>query len=365
MRKTKYQDFRSFSGKVRVAFSLLSIIPFGLIIYLAVQVKLELSQIVILFVALVLVSFLAGFSLIRQSADFLRRLSRETREMRSGEKNRPISFHGDEELEDIAANFNSVFDKFQASSRAHREQSIQLIEYARDLSRSHKKSREEEDLRKRLSRYVGSNLVEKLAHSKNGLFPENERTEVTVLFADIRSFTAISERLSAEDVVVMLNQFFEIMVDIVFAHHGVLDKFVGDQIVAIFGLVTDSEDGPLNAIQAAVEMQAATLELAKDRFRQNQETFDIGIGINTGEAIVGNIGSKNRMDYTVIGDSVNVAARLQQIAGKGEIVAGHQTYKGIKGGFQIDKRIKLKVKNRAEPVICYKVGWRSKGKAAG
>jgi class 3 adenylate cyclase len=193
------------------------------------------------------------------------------------------------------------------SNRFIKEQFEKLTIYAKDLSQSYKKSNEEEMLRKRLSRYVGENLVEKLINSNNGAFLENERKEATILFADIRSFTTIVEGMAAEDVVSMLNQFFGVMVDIIFKNNGVLDKFVGDQLMAVFGLLSSHNTVSYDAIKVAIEMQNATEDLMKVRNKQGQITYEIGIGINTGNVIVGNVGSSNRMDYTVIGDTVNIA----------------------------------------------------------
>jgi class 3 adenylate cyclase len=153
----------------------------------------------------------------------------------------------------------------------------------------------------------------------------------------------------------MLNQFFDIMVDIIFKNNGVLDKFVGDQLMAIFGLIPSENNDSSNAIHAAMEMQNATEELMKKRAKENKDTFEIGIGINTGSAIVGNLGSENRMDYTAIGNNVNVAARLQQIAKGGKIIIGEQTYDQTKGRFHIQEKVKLRLKNKTEPVICYEV----------
>ena len=293
--------------------------------------------------------------MLRSSADQLVNLSRETGSIEAGEKSEPIRIKADQELTDIATHFNSMLERLNEANRDIKEQGIQLMRYARDLSQSYKRTREEEELRNRLSRYVGEHLVEKLIHSEDGVFLENERKEITILFADIRSFTTITERMAAEDVVSMLNQFFGAMVDIIFRNIGILDKFVGDELMAVFGLIPSENSAPHDAIKAAIELQDATEELMKVRAKQDKETFEIGIGINTGSAIVGNVGSENRMDFTVIGDSVNVAARIQQIAKGGEIIIGEETYRQIQGHFRMEKKLKLKVKNETEPVICYKV----------
>jgi len=353
MVKSKYQNSKSFLGKTRIILVLLGIIPFLLVIYLFIIEKIDLTRTIILFSPLALFSILAGFSLIRKSADQLVNLASETGDIEAGEKSEPIRIKADKELNDIAAHFNAVIKKLQETNRGMKEQSIQLMSYARDLSQSYKRTKEEEELRSRLSRYVGEHLMEKLINSEKGVFLKNERRDVTILFVDIRSFTILAESMAAEDVVSMLNQFFSVMVDIIFDNNGILDKFVGDQLMAVFGLISPDNNAPQDAIKAAVKMQDATENLMNVRSKQDKETFEIGIGINTGSAIVGNVGSENRMDYTVIGDTVNVAGRLQQIAKGGEIIVGEQTHYQTQGRFRMQKKGKLQVKT--EPGICYEV----------
>jgi adenylate cyclase len=353
--KSNYQTALSFYGKTRIVLVLLGIIPFLLVIYLFVYGKIDITDMISLFSALALFSILTGFSLLRSSADQLVHLAKETSMVEAGEKSESITIKADQELNDIASHFNSMFTKLHEANRDIKNQSIQLMIYAKDISLAHKRTKQEEALRNRLSRYVGENLLEKVIHSKNGVLLENERKEITILFADIRSFTAITERLEAEEVVSMLNQFFDIMVGIIFKNNGVLDKFIGDQLMAVFGLIPSKNNNSYDAIHAAIEMQNATKELMKIRAKEDKDTFEIGIGINTGRAIVGNLGSENRMDYTAIGNSVNVAAKLQQIAKGGTIIIGEQTYRQSQGNFHIEKKGELRLKNKTEPVICYEV----------
>jgi len=342
--KSNCQNPNSFYGKTRAVLVLWGIIPFLLIIYLLVCEKIRLIDAATLFFALAIFSVMVGLSLLRRSADKLVNLSSE-----------PIQIQLPQEINDIAGNINSVYKKVNEVNRDIKEQTIQLMIYARDLSISYRKMKEEQELRYRLGRYVGEDLVEKLINSKDGMFLENERKDVTILFADIRSFSILAERMSAEDVVSMLNQFFSIMVDIIFRNNGILDKFVGDQLMAVFALIPSENTHAYDAVRTAVEMLDATEDLMRIRAKQDQETFMIGIGINTGSGIVGNVGSENRMDYTVIGDSVNVAARLEQMAGGGEIIIGEQTYRQTQGLFRMRKKGEIYVKNKTEPVICYEV----------
>jgi class 3 adenylate cyclase len=256
----------------------------------------------------------------------------------------------------VSAHFSTLVQELSESYKRIRAQSIQLLRYAKNLSNSYKKMKEDDELREKLSRYVGKNLIERLMKSRGRFLFGNERREVTILFADIRSFTSISESMQAEEVVSMLNEFFSAMVDITFRHNGILDKFVGDQLMAVFGIVSSVSSTPYDdAIRAAIKMQEATRKLMVLRAQRNKAVFQIGIGINTGEAVLGSVGSRNRMDYTVIGDCVNVAGRLQQLAKAGQIILGEQTYLKSKGQFRMKKRSSIKLKNKAKSIKCYEV----------
>ncbi|MFW6052377.1 MAG: adenylate/guanylate cyclase domain-containing protein [Desulfosalsimonas sp.] len=355
MNRHPRRDYKTFYGKLPVALALMGIIPCLLVVYLFIYEKIDLAQSLLLFVPLVLFSMLTGFFLVRRSAKQLYYLSRETARIQAGENDEPIRIQADRELNEIAEHFNSLYGKLAEMSRKNQEQAAQLMVYARDLALSYQRSKQEQELRSRLSRYVGNNLVEKLINLKDGVFLETERRNVTVLFADIRSFTTIAERMAAEEVVEMLNEYFSVMVDIVFDNQGLLDKFVGDQLIAVFGLVDSGKNASENAVRTAIKMQAAADELMNRHRRAGLEYFEIGIGINTGNAIIGNIGSLNRMDYTVIGDCVNVAARLEEMAAGGEIIIGEQTYLASTGDFVFECRGEVYVKNRLEPVVCYNV----------
>ena len=358
------RTYNTFSGKILVALGLMALVPYLLVIYLFFYERITPSETVYLFSFLALFSIFAGYALLRRSADQICMLSREISKLESGEKKDPIEIKGDTELAEIAGHFNAMAKKLNDLNRKNQEQATQLMVYARDLSLSYQRTKQEEELRNRISRYVGNNLVEKLIDLKDGVFLETERNTVTVLFADIRSFTAIAERMAAEEVVAMLNEYFSVMVDIIFKNNGLLDKFVGDQLIAVFGLVETVGNHPEDAIRTALEMAAATQELRKMRQKKGQAIFDVGIGINTGSAIIGNIGSENRMDYTVIGDCVNVAARLEQMAKGGEIIVGEKTFLQNTGHFHFESRGEVYVKNKLEPIICYNVlGYAKKGMA--
>lgn len=334
---------------------MLGILPLLLAVYLFFYERLNITTMVLLLSALALFSVLTGYLLMRRSADQLVRLAIETKSIDSGESDVPIEIIADEEIVDIARNFNSMLKKLNDLNREIKEQSVQLMIYGKDLARSYQLIKEEEQLRNMLGRYVGNTLVEMLITSKEKLFIENERREVTILFADIRQFSSFSEKMSAEDIVVMLNQFFGTMVDIVFKNKGILDKFIGDALMAVFGIIESDSSGAYEAVNAALEMQEAIDKLMDERRQAGEEVFDVGIGVNTGHAIFGNVGSQNRLDYTVIGDSVNIAARLEKIAKGGEIVIGEETHRKILGKFGMNERGGIEIKNKKEPIFCYDI----------
>ncbi len=333
----------------------MGIIPILLIIYLVLYKQVYSFNIWFVGAVLVLICILMGFTMLRQSADQLNTLARETTVVGKGVLVPPIKVDVDGELKDIAENFNIVLDQLNHANQDIRNQSVQLLKYAQDLAQSYEKIEEEEELRNNLCRYVSGDLLETLIESKNDSLLRNQRKPVTVMFADIRSFTALAEHMAPEDVVAMLNQFFSIMVDIVFKHKGMLDKLVGDQLMAIFGHVSGEEQGANDAVRAAMEMHEAIEQLMRTRAAEEMMTFDIGIGINTGNAIFAHVGSENRMDYTVIGDTVNAAARLEKHAGPGETVIGDQTYSNLPDTIPVGMKAEVKVKNRSKPVVCYKI----------
>jgi class 3 adenylate cyclase len=161
--------------------------------------------------------------------------------------------------------------------------------------------------------------------------------------------------MDPEKVVTMLNHYFSVMVEIIFSCNGMLDKFVGDQLMAVFGHMSDEKRGARDAVLSALKMQRAMKKVQQALAGQNLPAFQIGIGINTGKAIIGSVGSTNRQDYTVIGDAVNTAARLEEQAGPGEIIIGERTYSHLPDSIQVKNRLSLRVKNRMEPVVCYTI----------
>jgi class 3 adenylate cyclase len=191
--------------------------------------------------------------------------------------------------------------------------------------------REKEMIKRAFSRYVAREVVVEILKDPERLALTGERREVTVLFCDIRGFTAMAATLSPEDVVDLLNAFYDLMIDTTFKHDGTLDKFLGDGVMAVFGAPLARADHALVAARTALAMRAAIQELSARRAAAGKVPFTVGIGLNTGDAIAGTVGTDERMEYTVIGDCVNVAARLQSHAGRGQILVSVETYARLEG----------------------------------
>jgi adenylate cyclase len=212
----------------------------------------------------------------------------------------------------------------------------------------------EKRLRNTMSRYMSKSVVDKLMESGEAVLGGTGR-DVSVLFSDIRGFTSISERLGARETVALLNEYFTDMVDIVFAHDGVLDKYIGDMIMAVFGSVLQSDEDASNAVMVGNKMLTALHQLNRRRKARGGEPIQIGVGISTGNVVAGNIGSLKRMEYTVIGDRVNLAERLEganKFYGT-SILMCEATWAAIRNRAAAREIDLIRVRGRAAPVAIY------------
>lgn len=216
---------------------------------------------------------------------------------------------------------------------------------------------EKEQIKDAFRRYVSRQVAEEIFKNPDQYIDtlRGSRRKVTILFADIRGFTPLTERLSAEEVVNLLNEVLTDMTKVIFKHEGTVDKFIGDSIMAVFGAPIAHTDDTDRSIHAAVEIQRAVKELSEKRRKEGREIICVGIGINTGEVVVGNIGAKVRLDYTVIGASVNIANRLQEVASGGEIVISESVFKETTAPYKFSESMLIKVKGKEEPVKIYRV----------
>ena len=223
--------------------------------------------------------------------------------------------------------------------------------------KAHKRLAREEVARANYSRFMPEYVVKQLLQSPDSFRLGGVNQTVTVLFADIRGFTAISEREKPEKVVGLLNKYFTAMSEIIFSHGGTLDKYIGDGLMAIFGAPTVGEEDALNAVKAAVTMQKQVAKLNDELRAEGYEGISIGIGLHTGEATIGYIGSEKRSEYTAIGDTVNLASRLESNAGGGQILMSEATAAASGNLIPVNEREPLTVKNRTQPVNVLEVRW--------
>ena len=220
---------------------------------------------------------------------------------------------------------------------------------------------EKKNMKATLGRYLSSALVDQVLDSGENVLG-GKTQKVSVLFSDIRSFTTISENMGAVQLVAMLNEYFDYMIPPIFDNHGVLDKFIGDAIMAVFGVpivstVNHGLDDARRCCRAALLMIHVLRDFNRFRVEHGKNTLAIGIGINTGKAVSGNIGSEKRMEYTVIGDCVNLASRLEGITKTYgvELVISENTYLEVKDWFIVRELDSVAVKGKEQGLRIYEL----------
>ena len=204
-------------------------------------------------------------------------------------------------------------------------------------------------------RYFSPDLAKQIAEHGEEVKLGGQKRDVVILFSDIRGFTSMSEKMEPDDVALLLREYFTEMVEIIFRHGGTLDKFIGDAIMALWGAPFASEDDADKAMRAAIDMQRVLGELNTKWTAQGRQPVNIGIGINFGEVFAGNIGSEQRLEYTVLGDAVNTASRLCSKAAPGEILISEPFYKALKQPPKVEALEPLQLKGKAQAVPVYRV----------
>jgi adenylate cyclase len=226
-----------------------------------------------------------------------------------------------------------------------------------ERARLNQKMVDEEKKRERLGRFLSPEVTKRILatdESQGAALGAPEVKEVSVLFADIVGFTTMSEAMSPASVALLLNDYLSRMTDVIFKYEGTLDKYIGDAIMAVFGAPLDMADHAVRAIRSALEMQERLAEFNADRKEGPQ--LNIRIGINTGKAVAGEIGSVNKKEYTVLGDTVNTASRLESsVAKPGMIVIGENTYEAVKDLFDCRPLGKATLKGKANEVSVFEV----------
>ncbi|GMQ99479.1 MAG: hypothetical protein BMS9Abin18_0297 [Zetaproteobacteria bacterium] len=207
-----------------------------------------------------------------------------------------------------------------------------------------------------LERLLPPSIMEKVTRGEIKLEKKGgEHKEVTILFADIRGFTRIAHHASATNVVEMLNEYFELIVNVVFQYGGTVDKFIGDEVMILFGALTEVDHPANQAVRCAFHMHGALDLFNKERKARMEQPIKIGIGINTGDVVVGAIGSSRSMQYTCIGDAVNIASRLTSIAKPKQTIISENTYRKLKNKPEHDLLPKISLKGIDRPLQLYSV----------
>lgn len=216
----------------------------------------------------------------------------------------------------------------------------------------HESKLREQRIKNNLERYLSPQVAESVINEKEEVSLTTSKRRIAMLFSDIRNFTTKCEELEPEQLVTYLNEYFTQMVDVIFNHQGTVNKFVGDMIVAMFGAPSAIADREYWAIKAAINMQKRIKNLPIDWIREN---FITGIGISSGDVIVGNIGSPQHMDYTAIGDEMNIASRLQGLAKGGQILVTRSVYEATQSNFEFREFGTLPVKGKKKLVEVFEV----------
>ena len=217
--------------------------------------------------------------------------------------------------------------------------------------------REKRKVKKLFGRYVSKDVYNQLLEHPDRAELGGKRREMSVLFSDIRGFTTVTEKGNPEDLVSQLNEYFSKMVEVVFRHQGTVDKFVGDMVMALFGAPLDDANHAEHAVTAAVDMVRELGELNRKWSAEGRATLDIGVGINSGDMIAGNIGSSSIMSYTVIGDNVNLGSRLESLNKdyKTRIIISEATRGRLRGDYDIRPLGAVVVKGKSKPVDIFEI----------
>jgi adenylate cyclase len=245
---------------------------------------------------------------------------------------------------------------------AFTQESLELLEgfanqasIAIENARLYENVRKETQARLNLQRYLSPDVVNDVMSKKEVLTLGGQRVDCTVLFADICDFTPLSQRLEPEQVVRFLNEYFTAMTEIIFEHEGTLDKFIGDAMMVVFGAPVANPFHAKHAVACAVALQKEATRLREKAARECTPLFQVRVGLHSGPVVAGNIGSPSRIEYTVIGDTVNLAARLEPKAKPGGILISDATYQLVKDIVQAEKLSAIEVKGRTGQVEVYAV----------
>ncbi|MEW5908607.1 MAG: adenylate/guanylate cyclase domain-containing protein [Thermodesulfobacteriota bacterium] len=210
-------------------------------------------------------------------------------------------------------------------------------------------------IRETFGRYLSQKIVDEILESPNGRKVGGRSETVTILMSDLRGFTGLSESENPEVVVQLLNRYLEKMSQIILKYEGMIDEFIGDSILAVFGVPEPRKEDPMRAVACAIAMQNALTVLNSEIIRDGHPPLEMGIGINTGRVIVGNIGSEMRLKYGIVGSTVNVASRIESNAIGGQVLIGESTYQNVKGSVIAQPAKTVMMKGIKKPVAYFPV----------
>ena len=218
-------------------------------------------------------------------------------------------------------------------------------------------ARNKDKIKDAMGRYISQDVMRNVVSNIDNLSLGGKRSNVTVLFADIRGFTSMSEKLTPEEISVILNEYFTEIEPIITKYNGVINKFIGDAVMAIFGEPIQDKNHALNAVLCANAMLKKVKQLQEKWLYEGKPKIEIGVGINTGDAFVGNIGSEKRLEYTVIGDTVNLASRLESYNKiyKTNFLISSSTYDEVKGYVDVIKISEVQIRGKAKKMNIYEI----------
>ncbi|HEX9578859.1 MAG TPA: adenylate/guanylate cyclase domain-containing protein [Myxococcales bacterium] len=276
-----------------------------------------------------LLAIVGAFFIARRIAQPLAELSSAMGRLQQGdfEVRSEIAHHVNDEVGDLSRAFNAMADGLK----------------------------ERERLRGTLGRYVSGDVADRILEESDDLKLPGETRRVTVMFLDVRGFTTMSERLTPTEVVALLNEYFDVVVDRVQAHGGTVNKFIGDAAMCIWGAPRQIDAPEREAVFCAMEIQEAAAKLSADRSGRGLTSVGFGIGINAGEVVAGNLGAARRLEYTVIGDAVNLAQRLESQARSGEVLVTEPVFEKIAAVVEAVPREAVKLKGKAHPVALWEI----------
>jgi adenylate cyclase len=263
----------------------------------------------------------------------------------SDEKNAMLQSLGRIEKEFRALNF-----KLEKSLKDKHTLSTLLSRTSEDLEKS------SEIIKKMFGRYLSTEVMNSLLEDPSALELGGEKRKVTIMMTDLRGFTALSERLKPEQVVQMLNAYFEVMVDVILQYHGTINEIIGDALLVIFGAPQEMSDRAQRAIACAIEMQNAMAKVNDQNCAQSLPELEMGIGLNETEVIVGNIGSSKRSKYAVVGSGVNMTSRIESYTVGGQILISESVRQEAGEVLRIDAQRDVVPKGAETPLRIYEVG---------